>query len=83
VGRPCTREQVVTFLWKAAGAPEPAGTDCPFTDVKPGKYYYKAVLWAVKNGVTGGMSATSFGVGKTCTRAQVVTFLYKAVGENE
>ena len=83
VGRPCTREQVVTFLWKAAGAPEPAGTDCPFTDVKPGKYYYKAVLWALENGVTGGMSATSFGVGKTCTRAQVVTFLYKAVGENE
>lgn len=83
VGRPCTREQVVTFLWKAAGAPEPAGADCPFTDVKPGKYYYKAVLWAVENGVTGGMSATSFGVGKTCTRAQVVTFLYKAVGENE
>ena len=83
VGRPCTREQVVTFLWKAAGAPEPAGADCPFTDVKPGKYYYKAVLWAVENGVTGGMSATSFGVGKTCTRAQVVTFLYKAVGQNE
>ena len=83
VGQPCTREQVVTFLWKAAGAPEPAGTDCPFTDVKPGKYYYKAVLWALENGVTGGMSATSFGVGKTCTRAQVVTFLYKAVGQKE
>ena len=83
VGKPCTREQVVTFLWKAAGAPAPQTDSCPFEDVKPGKYYYKAVLWALENGVTGGMSATSFGVGKTCTRAQVVTFLYKAVGENE
>ncbi len=78
VGKSCTREQVVTFLWKAAGAPEPVATDCPFTDVNPKKYYYKAVLWAMENKVTGGSSATQFGVGKSCTRAQVVTFLYAA-----
>ena len=83
VGRPCTREQVVTFLWKAAGAPEPASTDCPFTDVKPGKYYYNAILWAVEHGITSGLTPTSFGVGKACTRAQVVSFLYKAVGQQE
>lgn len=82
VGKACTREQAVSFLWKAAGAPEPKGTDCPFEDVKPGKYYYKAVLWAVENGVTGGTSTTKFGVGKVCTRGQIVTFLYKALGEN-
>ena len=81
IGKPCTREQVVTFLWKAAGAPAPKSTANPFTDVKAGKYYYNAVLWAVENGITGGATETTFGVGKPCTRAQVVTFLYKAVGE--
>ena len=81
VGQPCTREQAVTFLWKACGSPEPTTTENPFTDVKEGKYYYKAVLWAVENGITGGTSADKFGVGKTCTRAQIVTFLYKALGE--
>ncbi|MBR4702073.1 MAG: leucine-rich repeat protein [Oscillospiraceae bacterium] len=81
VGKPCTREQVVTFLWKAAGAPEPTNTDCSFTDVKPSKYYYKAVLWAVENGVTSGASADKFGVGKSCTRAQIVTFLYNVYGK--
>ena len=78
VGRPCTREQAVSFLWKALGAPEPEGTESPFTDVKPGKYYYKPVLWAVENGVTGGVGDGKFGVGSSCTRAQIVTFLYKA-----
>ena len=78
VGRPCTREQAVSFLWKALGAPEPEGTESPFTDVKPGKYYYKPVLWAVENGVTGGVGDGRFGVGSSCTRAQIVTFLYKA-----
>ena len=83
VGQPCTREQVVTFLWKAAGSPAPKTTHNPFKDVKAGKYYEKPVLWAVENGITSGMSADTFGVGQPCTRAQVVTFLYKAVGENE
>ena len=78
VGRPCTREQAVSFLWKALGAPEPEGTESPFTDVKPGKYYYKPVLWAAENGVTGGVGDGKFGVGSSCTRAQIVTFLYKA-----
>ena len=83
IGKPCTREQVVTFLWKAAGAPAPKSTSTPFTDVKAGKYYYNAVLWAVENKITGGTSATTFGVGKPCTRAQVVTFLYAAMGKAE
>ena len=74
----CTREQVVTFLWSAAGKPEPTATSKPFADVKEGKYYCKAVLWALENGVTSGMSETSFGVGVPCTRGQVVTFLYAA-----
>ena len=78
--RGCTREQVVTFLWKAAGAPPAQTTENPFTDVSPDKYYYRAVLWAVENGITSGMNATTFGVGKTCTRAQIVTFLYAAYG---
>ena len=79
VKQACTREQVVTFLWNAAGKPEPVSTENPFTDVKEKKYYTKAVLWALENGVTGGVSATKFGVGKTCTREQIVTFLYKAI----
>ena len=77
----CTREQVVTFLWNAAGKPNPSNTSNPFTDVNPNKYYYKAVLWAVQKGITSGMSDTVFGVGKPCTRAQVVTFLYNAAGQ--
>lgn len=79
VKNPCKREQVVTFLWKAAGAPEPETTENPFSDVSPEKYYYKAILWAVENGVTSGMGDNKFGVGETCTRGQIVTFLYKAV----
>ena len=80
VGQPCTREQAVTFLWVACGKPEAHWTTNPFTDVKAGKYYYDAVLWAVENGITSGVSDTTFGVGKTCTRGQIVTFLYKAFG---
>ncbi len=75
---PCTRAQVVTFLWKLAGEPEPNSASNPFKDVKSDKYYYKAVLWAVENGVTSGISPNSFGPNNTCTRAQVVTFLCKA-----
>ena len=74
----CTREQVVTFLWAAAGRPAPTSTENHFTDVKPGKYYEKAVLWAIEKGITKGMDATTFGVGQNCTRAQVVTFLWAA-----
>ncbi len=81
VGQGCTREQVVTFLWKALGSPEPETAECPFEDVKPGRYYYKAVLWAVENGITSGTSPTTFGPKDTCTRAQIVTFLYKAYVE--
>ena len=69
---------MITFLWKAAGAPEPALTDCPFADVSANKYYYMPVLWALENGITHGINDTTFGVGKPCTRAQVVTFLYAA-----
>ena len=78
VGQPCMREQAMTFLWKASGSPEPKTSNNPFNDVKSGKYYFKAVMWAVENNITGGVSAKKFGVGKTCTRAQIVTFLYEA-----
>ena len=74
----CTRAQTVTFLWRAAGSPAPAAKENPFTDVKEGAYYYDAVLWAVENGITGGTSATTFSPNTTVTRAQVVTFLYRA-----
>ena len=76
----CTRAQVVTFLWRAQGEPEPTTTDCPFTDVKSNSAYYKAILWAVETGVTAGTSATTFSPGKTCNRGQVVTFLYRVYG---
>ena len=81
VGKACTREQVVTFLWKACGKPGYTNTENPFTDVLPGKYYYKAIMWAKENNITGGVSADKFGVGKACTRGQIVTFLYKAMRE--
>ena len=76
----CTRAQVVTFLWRAAGEPEPEKTDNPFADVKPDAYYCKAVLWAVEQGITKGTSADKFSPDSTCTRAQIVTFLYRAAG---
>ena len=78
---PCTRAQVVTFLWRAAGQPEPSSTNNPFTDVSSADYFYKPVLWAVENGITSGMSATTFGPNNTCTRGQVVTFLWRANGQ--
>lgn len=73
----CTRAQIVTFLWRFEGSPAPKTTNNPFTDVKPGSYYEKAVLWASESGVTAGTSATTFSPDATCTRAQVVTFLYR------
>ena len=77
----CTRGQVVTFLWRAAKQPEPKTSDNPFTDVKEGDYFYKAVLWAVENGITKGTSDTEFSPADTCTRGQIVTFLYRYEGE--
>ena len=74
----CTRAQIVTFLWRAAGSPEPAALSS-FTDVAPTAYYAKAVAWAVENGVTTGTSATEFSPNEPCTRAQAVTFLYRAL----
>ena len=79
----CTRAQVVTFLWRAAGAPEPETTENPFEDVKEGKYYYKAVLWAAETGVTSGTGKTTFSPDDGCTRAQVVTFLWRFAGSPE
>ncbi len=77
----CTRGQIVTFLWRFKGKPEPAGGENPFADVTDGAFYYKAVLWAVEAKVTNGMSPTSFAPNSTCTRGQVVTFLYRATAE--
>lgn len=77
---PCTRAQIVTFLWRAAGSPMPKSLVDPFTDVTSSDYYYYAVLWAVENGVTKGTSATAFSPDATCTRGQAVTFLCRAVG---
>ena len=77
-GDVCSRYQVVFFLWKAAGSPEPKTTVNPFTDVNPGHFFYKAVLWAVENGITSGTSDTTFSPTQPCNRAQVVTFLYAA-----
>lgn len=77
----CTRAQVVTFLWRAAGEPEPVSQDHPFTDLEDGAYYCNAVLWAVENGITTGTSNTTFEPDSSCTRAQVATFLWRAVGE--
>ena len=76
----CTRAQVVTFLWRALGSPLPASDECPFTDVPADAYYYQAVLWALENDITTGTSATTFGPDKPCTRAQVVTFLWRSHG---
>ena len=74
----CTRAQAVTFLWRAAGSPAPKATAMPFADVKAGSYYYDAVLWAVENGITKGTSDTTFSPDVKCTRAQIVTFLWRA-----
>ncbi|MGN0962333.1 MAG: S-layer homology domain-containing protein [Clostridia bacterium] len=76
----CTRGQVVTFLWRAAGCPAPKGASMSFTDVKSGDYYYDAVLWAVENGITNGTSATTFSPDMICTRAQIVTLLWRSQG---
>ena len=74
----CTRAQAVTFLWRAAGSPAPKTKVMPFTDVPSGSYYYDAVLWAVEKGITKGTSDTMFSPDATCTRAQIVTFLWRS-----
>ena len=78
--RGCTRGQVVTFLWRLAGCPEPKRSSNPFQDVEKGAFYYKAVLWAVEKGITNGTSQTKFSPDATCTRGQIVTFLWRAAG---
>ncbi len=77
---PCTRGQIVTFLWRAAGSPTPKGTATVPADVLPGSYCYDAVAWALENGITNGLADGTFGVNSTCTRGQSVTFLYRAMG---
>ena len=77
---PCTRGQIVTFLWRAAGSPAPKGTAKVPADVLPGSYCYDAVAWALENGITNGLADGTFGVNNTCTRGQSVTFLYRAMG---
>ncbi len=74
----CTRAQAVTFLWRAAGSPAPRSRTVPFTDVPAGSYYYDAVLWAVENDITKGTSDTTFNPNMTCTRAQIVAFLWRS-----
>ena len=74
----CTRAQAVTFLWRVAGSPVPKTTAMPFADVKAGSYYYDAVLWAIGQGITKGTSDTTFSPNATCTRAQIVTFLWRS-----
>ena len=77
---PCTRGQVVTFLWRAQGEPEPTASS-PFTDVSQTAFYYKAVLWAVENEITNGKTSTTFAPADACTRGQIVTFLYRALAD--
>ena len=79
-GQSCTRAQIVTFLWRAAGSPAPKTTVNPFQDIQESMFCYQAVLWAVENGVTKGTTETTFSPNDTCTRGQSVTFLYRAVG---
>ena len=80
---PCTRAHVVTFLWRAAGCPEPKTKNNPFTDAKENAFYYEAMLWAAENGITTGTGDGKFSPGKGCTRAQIVTFLWRYAGSPE
>ena len=79
----CTRAEAVTVLWRAAGCPEPTAASSAFTDVKAGSYYEKAVLWAAENKITLGTSETTFSPDEACTRAQIVTFIWRANGAEE
>jgi|GEM_PF-5466402 len=77
----CTRGQVMTFLWRAAGCPEPDAKDCPFADVKETDYFYKPVLWAVEKGITDGTSPDAFSPKTLCANSHILTFIYRAMGE--
>lgn len=77
----CTRAQVVTFLWRSKGEPEPTTKTNPFQDISESDWYYKSVLWAVEESITNGTSATTFSPNVTCTTAQILTFLYRAMGQ--
>ena len=78
---PCTRGHVVTFLWRAAGCPDPKSTETPFKDLKKGAFYEKAVAWAVEQGITNGLSDDKFGPDAQCNRGQIVTFLWRYKGQ--
>ena len=78
----CTRAQIVTFLYRAAGSPEVKNVKNPFTDVSESSVYYKAIMWAVENGITKGTTDTTFSPNAVCTRAQIVVFLYRASGDD-
>ena len=78
--QPCTRAQILTFIWRAIGEPKPSNMNCPFTDVQRNSYYEQAVLWAVEFKITSGVSTTKFAPDQVCTRAQAVTFLWRACG---
>ena len=78
--RPCTRAEVMTFLWRVKDQPEPVSKDNPFADVPDDSYYTKAVLWAAENGITTGLDSTHFAPDSPCTRAQAVTFLFRDFG---
>ena len=78
VGQPCTRAQAMTFLWASKGKPAPSSMESTFSDVSTGDWFCKAILWAAENGITKGIGDGLFGVNNTCTRAQIITFLYKA-----
>ena len=82
-GNKCTRAQMVAFLWRLNGSPAPKSKTCKFSDVMKGTYYYKAVIWAVENGITTGLSKKKFGPAGVCTRAQTVTFLWRMAGKPE
>lgn len=77
---PCTRAQMTTFLWRAAGSPEPKSSTTPFTDIPADAYYAKAVRWAYEQGITGGTSATTYSPDEPCTRGQMATFLWRNAG---
>ena len=78
---PCTRGQVATFLWRAHGKPAPEGKSEGFTDVPENMYYYEAILWAAENGITNGVGNGEFEPDESCTRAQIVTFIYRAMAK--
>ena len=79
----CTRAQIVTFLWRAAGSPEPTKAENPFTDVSADAWYYKAVLWAVEKGITSGVSEKQFAPDAAVSRGQVVTFQWRMAGADK